>query len=153
MNKIKIKPVSKEFWLLHKDNKKIGLVIRTPNGYSVKINGQNIKEYPSIKTLKASDLFEFPTPPTPSIKVNQVHGYNTDKTPFNPVWNLQFKLPLFTYSEDSKSWYAAGYYTMVVDNKETVEFCPKLITLQRNNYKGPFKEKPILMIDRLIKWG
>jgi len=153
MTKIKIKPVSKEFWLLHKDNKKIGQVIRSSAGYTVKINGKVVKEYTTIKTLKASDLFEFPKASNPAVHINQVHGFDTDKSPFNPVWNLQFKLPLFTYTMDSKSWYAAGYYILTINNIETVEFCPKLITLERNKYKGPFKEKPELMFDKLIEWG
>jgi hypothetical protein len=70
---------------------------------------------------------------------NEVHGYSTSTTPHNAMFDIQRKLPLFTKSEDSKSLYCAGYYIIRFEKGWVKSFCPKLITLQRYDYKGPFK--------------
>lgn len=152
MEKIKAKPISDDYWVLQLDNKKVGQVIHSPRGYSVKVNGQEINVHPSLKTLKADDMLEFIelSKPEPTDN-NLVHGYPTDELAYNAVWNLQYNLPLFTYTDDSKSWYAAGYYKVIVKGTETIEFCPKLITLQRNKYDGPHVTKPELLFDQLIE--
>ena len=70
---------------------------------------------------------------------NEVHGYSTSTKPHNSMFDIKKKLPLFTKSKDSKSLYCAGYYTIRFDKGWVKSFCPKLITLQRYDYKGPFK--------------
>jgi hypothetical protein len=70
---------------------------------------------------------------------NEVHGYTTSTAPHNAMFDIRKKLPLFTKSEDSKSLYCAGYYVIRFDKGWVKSFCPKLITLQRYEYQGPFK--------------
>ena len=55
------------------------------------------------------------------------------------MWDLKKKLPLFTKSEKSKSVYCAGYYIIKFNKGWVKSFCPKLITIERYDYKGPFK--------------
>jgi hypothetical protein len=55
------------------------------------------------------------------------------------MFDIKRKLPLFTKSIDSKSLYCAGYYVIKFDKGWVKSFCPKLITLQRYTYQGPFK--------------
>ena len=55
--------------------------------------------------------------------------------------NQQNKLPLFTKSFKSKSLYCAGYYIIKFDKGWVKSFCPKLMTLEKYEYKGPFKQK------------
>ena len=69
----------------------------------------------------------------------EVHGYPSSTAPHNPMFDIRKKLPLFTKSEDSKSSYCAGYYIIRFDKGWVKSFCPKLITLQRYEYQGPFK--------------
>ena len=42
----------------------------------------------------------------------EIHGYPTNSTPYNPMFDVKQKLPLFTKSDKSKSLYCAGYYTI-----------------------------------------
>ena len=71
-----------------------------------------------------------------------VHGYPCSQKPYNPLWNVQKGLPLYTKTPKSKSMFCAGYYIVKF---ETVNwrkaYCPKIITLQRYPYKGPIKSK------------
>jgi hypothetical protein len=53
--------------------------------------------------------------------------------------DVQRKLPLFTKSAKSKSLYCAGYYIIKFDKGWVKSFCPKLITVERYETKGPFK--------------
>ena len=151
MYTIKAKPITKDFWILQKDNKKVGQVVCTPDGYTVKINGGTVK-YNSLSDLKENTNFTFKEIQKPTaLATTDAHGYPTCGVAYNALWNLRYKLPLYTQKADSRSWFCAGYYIVKIGNKETVEFCPKLITLQRNNYSGPFKEKPQTMFEQLME--
>ena len=55
------------------------------------------------------------------------------------MYDVQRKLPLFTKSNASKSLYCAGYYIIKFDKGWVKSHCPKLITIERYPYKGPFK--------------
>jgi hypothetical protein len=46
---------------------------------------------------------------------------------------------LFTKSNASKSVYCAGYYAIKFDKGWVKSFCPKLITIQRYENRGPFR--------------
>ena len=68
-----------------------------------------------------------------------VHNFPTSVTPFNTMYDVQRKLPLFTKSVKSNSLYCAGYYIIHFDKGWVKSFCPKMVTLERYEYKGPFK--------------
>ena len=72
----------------------------------------------------------------------EVHGYPCSQKPYNPLWDVQKNLPLYTKTPKSKSMFCAGYYIVKF---ETVNwrkaYCPKIITLQRYKYEGPMKSK------------
>jgi hypothetical protein len=55
------------------------------------------------------------------------------------MFNVQKRLPLFTKSPESKSIYCAGYYIIKFDKGWVKSLCPKLITIERYESKGPFK--------------
>jgi hypothetical protein len=69
----------------------------------------------------------------------EVHNYPTSTVPYNTMLDVQRKLPLFTKSSKSKSLYCAGYYIIKFDKGWVKSFCPKLITVERYETKGPFK--------------
>lgn len=68
----------------------------------------------------------------------EVHGYPTNVTPYNSMFDVRRKLPLFTKSNKSTSLYCAGYYIIRFDKGWVKSFCPKLITVDRYETKGPF---------------
>lgn len=71
--------------------------------------------------------------------IKEVHGFPTSCEPFNNMYDVKRKLPLFTKSEKSKSLYCAGYYIIRFDKGWVKSFCPKLITVERYESRGPFK--------------
>jgi hypothetical protein len=67
------------------------------------------------------------------------HGYPTKWKPHKSMYNIRKKLPLFTKSNQSKSLFCAGYYVIKFPKNWVRTFCPKLITVERYPYYGPFK--------------
>ena len=67
-----------------------------------------------------------------------VHGYPTREQAYNAIYDVKHQVPLWTREPRSKSWYAAGWYQVRQGRSWQVEFCPKLITLQRYAYRGPY---------------
>jgi len=72
-------------------------------------------------------------------KTFSIHDYPCRTKPFDPVYNVKEKLPLYAKNIKSKSRYCAGYYVIKFRKGWIRTFCPKLITLQRYPYFGPFK--------------
>lgn len=80
----------------------------------------------------------------------EVYNYPTSCAPYNVLYDVKKSLPLFTKSIKSKSLYCAGYYIIHFDKGWVKSFCPKLITLEKYDFRGPFKNR-IEMKDALGK--
>lgn len=70
-----------------------------------------------------------------------VLGYPIKCAAYNPIWDIKRKIPVFTKTEKSKTLHAAGYYIINFDTGWVPSFCPKVSTLDVNEYQGPFKDK------------
>jgi hypothetical protein len=137
------KPViDQQFWILQENNQKIGNVEACAGGYQVRINNQ-VAQYKTMRMIeqRAHVQFENKKKSIDLNEHNQVHGYPTQSRAYNGIWNVPDKLPLYTKTAKSKSWYAAGWYQVQQGRAwETVQD-PKLIVLQRYPYHGPFYTK------------
>ncbi len=133
--------VANQYWILKKDDRKIGQVEAVEDGYTVKILDR-VARYKTIKMAGREANIEFEKPEkTRTVPRNLVHGYEVAGRVYNPLWNVQLRLPLFTKDAKSKSWYAAGWYRVKQHRTWKVMQNPKLITLQRYQYQGPFHTK------------
>jgi hypothetical protein len=134
------KPVVKDkFWILKQNDAKVGNIEASGDGYTVRIKDK-ITKVKNISSIRRDLNFSFdpPTVTKRSTEENSLHGYCTGKRSYNGMWDVKKRLPLFTKSQKSKSWYAAGWYLLKQRHTwETVQN-PKLITLQRYAYQGPF---------------
>ena len=133
--------VNGKFWVLKQNEKKIGSVEKDNNGYFVTTQQGNAR-FKTIKSLRDITKISFEDD-RERIKhpENQVNGFPTDCKPFNGVYNIHTRLPVYTKEKKSKSWYAAGYYMLTIGRKTKIVFCPKLILLERYGYFGPVKEE------------
>jgi len=68
-----------------------------------------------------------------------VYGFPVVGRFYNPVWDVAHHLPMYTKTRKSKSWFAAGWYSVKRGRNWKVVRDPKLIALQRYPYQGPFK--------------
>jgi hypothetical protein len=135
------KPViDKQFWILQKDNEKVGNIEACAGGYQVKINNQ-VEQFKTIKMAAQRVNIQFESavkikPQRPT--VDHVHGYPVSSRVYNPMWNVSQQLPVYTKTVKSKSWFAAGWYNVRKGRTWRTVLAPKLIVLQRYAYQGPF---------------
>ena len=73
------------------------------------------------------------------LKEVSVYDYPSKFKAYNQIFDVQKKLPLFTKSKKSKSLYCAGYYIIKFEKGWVRSFCPKMLTLDRYPFKGPFR--------------
>jgi hypothetical protein len=137
------KPVVKDkFWILKQNNDKVGNIEAGTDGYTVRVN-DTVTRVKSISSIRHNPDFAFEALPVTkkATAENSVHNYDTGSRAYNGMWDVKRRLPLFTKSRKSKSWYAAGWYIVKQRRDwETVQN-PKLITLQRYSYQGPYHTK------------
>jgi len=130
--------IPNQFWILKEDDRKVGNIEAGADGFSVKI-GNQVQSYKSINTLKQRISIKFESINSTVVSTDKtVHGYPTDGKTHNAIFDVKHQVPLWTKEPKSKSWYAAGWYQVKQGRSWTTELCPKLITLQRYPYRGPF---------------
>ena len=149
--------VKDKFWIVEQNGQKLGTLQKKEDNGWVFLNKQDKRQVyhtqESLFTKFGFNIFEENIEKEVEDKsvdkwdVKQaenfeVHGYPCSQKPYNPLWDVQKQLPLYTKTPKSKSMFCAGYYIVKF---ETVNwrkaYWPKIITLQRYPYKGPMKSK------------
>lgn len=139
---LKAKPIIKgEYWVVTDGDKKVGNVVAEGSGFDVKIGG-NIQHYTTTKAISKKENIEFEV-----IKKNKEEKLPFDVFPtssnrvYNSVLDVKRKLHLFTKTQKSKCYHAAGWFAIKQGVDFEPVFCPKYIFIQRYEYKGPFKSE------------
>lgn len=108
-------------------------------------NPEQLIQYLSDGTSVAYDLadiksqFDFEEKIISTWHQKYVLGYPISEGEFYKP-QVKENLPAYTKSEDSKIYYAAGHYGINFPNTGwTASFCPKINTLRKYEYVGPFK--------------
>ena len=139
--------VENKFWILEEDNgERVGTVSIKPDGIIAVIKNKpqqfrNLDELASKYGVTFVKKFENLSSPA----TNEVYDYPTAHTPYNALWHVEKKLPIYTKTEKSNSYHCAGYYIIRFEHGWVKSFSPKLITLQRYEYRGPFKTNTEMM--------
>ena len=140
---LKAKPILKnKFWIVEKDGERIGTLSKQEDKrymYSCSSGTDYFTDIKSFNSYIGGISYDKATISDGSSATKEIHGFSTYSTPYNVMYNVQKKLPLFTKSKKSKSLYAAGYYIIHFDKGWVRSFCPKLVTLEKYDYRGPFK--------------
>ena len=144
MTEVYAKPIiDGKFWIVEQDGSKFATLRKDEENRFVLSNETGITIFNNkdslTKQFGKSFFVAKIVKESVGAEPNEVHGYSTSSSPHNAMFDIKRKLPLFTKSEDSKSLYCAGYYVIKFDKGWVKSHCPKLITLQRYEYKGPFK--------------
>jgi hypothetical protein len=151
MSIVKVLVPEKE-WLLKDNNEKIGSVSKIRKGYIFLHKGHQLhfKNLEEIKSQFGITFWEEGLKSSKKIAQDSenysIYNYPCSTEPLEPVYNVKRKLPLFSKSLKSKSQYCAGYYIIRFKKNWAKSFCPKLITLERYPYHGPFKTEAEMKI-------
>tara|TARA_A100000164_G_C21384525_1_gene530189 strand:- start:21 stop:488 length:468 start_codon:yes stop_codon:yes gene_type:complete len=130
-----------KFWIIEDNGKKVGTLSYSDDRYLYSCNNETcfFDNQKQISKKLGTIQWDGELPKTIKNSEKIVHNYPTSVTPFNTMYDVQRKLPLFTKSSKSNSLYCAGYYIIHFDKGWVKSFCPKMVTLERYEYKGPFK--------------
>jgi hypothetical protein len=144
MTEIHAKPiVDGKFWIVEQDGNKIATLHKKENNKFVlsSTNGEVMfnKKQDLTKQFGVDFFLTSAKVKVTQAEPDEVHGFPAMCKPYNSMYDVRRKLPLFTKSNQSKSLYCAGYYTIKFDKGWVKSFCPKLITIERYESKGPFK--------------
>lgn len=137
--------VANQIWMIEQQGKKIGTLSKEKRGYAFFKKGSRLplENLSAVKQKFGSDLFSNVSYDFSSKRKNvndkTIYDYPCSSQPFNPVYNVKKKLPIFAKSGKSKSLYCAGYYIIKFRKRWVSSFCPKMITLDRYPYMGPYK--------------
>jgi len=134
------KPVVKnQFWIVTDGKEKVGNVIADGSGFEVKLNG-NKTHFKNTNAIKKQTSIQFETARVEKNKKEiPFNEYPTTKKVFNSILDIKRKVHLFTKTQKSKCFHAAGWYVLYQGDEPAVTFCPKYIFIQRYEYLGPFK--------------
>jgi len=130
-------------WIIKDGDNKIASISKVKKGYLVLHNGVSIpfKDLAEIKSAIGIAFFE------ESIKNRKreetapynIYGFPCKSKPYEPLYNVKKKLPLYTKRAKSKSQHCAGHYIIKFRKGWVKSFSPKLITLERYPFQGPWK--------------
>jgi hypothetical protein len=129
-------------WILEQNGQKIGTLRKEKKIYSVDKQGVTMEVGTLDQVVEQLGVqFEQYTQTKTVTKTTQysVYDYPCSSKPYGPLYNVVKKLPIYAKSTKSKSQYCAGYYVIQFRKGWVKSFCPKLITLERYPFKGPFK--------------
>jgi len=138
------KPVLEDkFWILEDNGQKVGTIRSNEHGVTLTVGKEN-QTFKALDELKQKMSVSFTGKDIvkTETKEYEVHGFPCKTEPYNPIYDLKRKLPLYTKTEGSQSFFCAGYYVVHwEDGSHSPSYCPKLITLSRYGFDGPFKSK------------
>lgn len=128
-----------KFWIVEDNGERVGTISLNDDQYMLSDkSGTHFYSERQLKRKLGKD-FAWTKLNITETRLKEVHGYPTSSEPYNSMYDVKRKLPLFTKSNKSKSLYCAGYYIIRFDKGWVKSFCPKLITVERYEFKGPFK--------------
>ena len=141
--------VKDKFWIVEQNGQKLGtLQKQEDNGWiflSKKDSRQVFHTKESLFTRFGFNIFdkanEVKSEALEQTDNFDVHGYPSSQHPYNPMFDVQKQLPVYTKTPKSKSQFCAGYYIICFEKGWRKAYCPKMITLSRYPYKGPMKKK------------
>jgi len=147
MNAVAKVVVPNKSWILEDEGVKLGTLNKEKKGFSFYRKGTKI-DIPTKEEVQNTFGSEVTKALEKNVKIStkktietspNVYEFPCNGVPCNPVYNIKKKLPIYSKSSKSKSLYCAGYYIIKFRKGWVKSFCPKLITLERYSFQGPFK--------------
>lgn len=142
MNLIAKNILPEKFWIIEDESQsRRGTIQLNKNSVKILLDGSNLEFDTFEHACKQLNINNSSKTVKKIEQENEylVHGYPTNTKPFNQLYDAKHRLPMYTKTEKSKSYFAAGYYIIHFDFGWAQAFCPKVITLNRNDFRGPYK--------------
>jgi len=133
------KPVVKnKFWILEDSGQKVATIQAVDEGGVALVFGSKREMFASFKMLKNKYNIQIAKSEFKNTHLPEVHGFPIQGRAYNAVFDLQQRIPIYTKTIKSKCFFCAGHYWIFQNDTWVQSFCPKLITIKRYQYLGPF---------------
>lgn len=135
------KPVVKnKYWIVEDHGNKVATIQAIDEGGYAYVHDNTREKFATIKLLskKYNIIFDNSRPPKAGAG-HECYGYPCSGKPYNQVWDVHRRLPIYSKQPKSKSFYCAGYYVVKFNNSWVKEYCPKNITIGRYEHHGPYR--------------
>jgi hypothetical protein len=137
--------IKNKFWIVEDQGTKVATIQAVEDGGFVYVHDDERERFATIKLLSKTYNVAFdktaPKKEKVAVESHDVHGFPVSHKPWNVLWDVKHQFPVYTKTSKSKSYYCAGYYVIKFNNGWVKSYCPKFITLNRYEFKGPFKTK------------
>lgn len=143
MTKYILKMLSDTGGILTADGERIGLVTKKDDSYTI-LGKEFSGSYDSVSILekklgKKLHIEQQKITPISEPETGNVNGFPIKHTVYH---NVQLEpIPNYTRTPTSEIRYAAGYFGIKFQTGWIPSFCPKLTTLNENEYIGPYTSK------------
>ena len=132
--------IKNKFWIVEDKGQKIATIQAVPDGV-VLVKDSKREKFVNFKLLSSKYNIQICKPIKTTNSEHNVHGFPTNCKPYNVVYDVRRKLPFFSKTSKSKSFFCAGYYAICINDQWNSYFCPKSITVSRYKYFGPYITK------------
>lgn len=140
MNAVAKPVVKNKYWIVEADGNKVATIQAVEEGGFAFVHDDTREKFASIKMISKKYNIEFVKADKPkAAKNSDVYGYPCKGSCYNEIYDVARRLPIYTKTLKSRSYFCAGYYLIKFNNTWIREFSPKLITLNRYEFVGPFK--------------
>ena len=136
--------VKNKFWIVESQGTKVATIQAVEDVGFVYVHDDERERFPTIKLLTKEHNIVFDSAvkkEKATAEHNEVYGYPVTNRAWNTLWDVKHQFPVYTKTSKSKSYYCAGYYIIKFNNGWVKSYCPKFITLNRYEFKGPYKTK------------
>jgi hypothetical protein len=145
---VKLQKISDDAWIVNDDTKRVGILHKTVQDKFTYLDKTETVIFENDTEVKEFFKNEFVFDEGTELDVTQpatfyIKGYPVDY--LNPIPvdpsdpDYLEHIPLFSKTENSKIYYAAGWYAVNFEKGWKHANCPKLNTLVMYGYEGPFK--------------
>jgi hypothetical protein len=140
MNAIAKPIVKNKYWIVEESGNKVATIQAIEEGGFAYVHDNTRERFASIKMISKKYNIEFAkTNKSKTTLPNEVYGYPCSSKSYNEVYDVARRLPIYTKTPKSRSFFCAGHYLIKYGSTWIKEYCPKLITLNRYEFQGPFK--------------
>jgi hypothetical protein len=141
MNLLAKNILPEKFWIIEDESQtKLGTIQVGPQRVRVVLGGGDYVYADFDSALKQHHIYTSLEPINePRNDEHNVNEYPAKDKPYNELYDTAQGLPMYTKTEKSKCFYAAGYYIIHFNFAWAHAYCPKVITLNRNEFRGPYK--------------
>jgi hypothetical protein len=127
--------IQDKFWIVEQNGSKIGTLKLDSDKY-ILYNNHNSKEivYDNLENFIVEDK------KSKTFINDLVYGYPANTEQAHEI-DLLDNVPVFKKTANSSVYVAAGYYCLLFPMGWRPSFCPRLDTLKKYTYAGPFKSE------------